>query len=174
MKTKQGFTIIEMLISMLIMAIFLIVSLGVGRGTVQRANLTKSINTFIADFNLCRQMAARLNRHVAIAFNNEGTGYQIRVQNEVAVPLTEDVNSYRVEREVYPNEKEQFLTGFSDFSVNSMGIIHAYPVVANPVPITVVLNFAAMKTGSSTETDYQQTMTIFPTGGIETKEIKVQ
>lgn len=166
MKTKKnsGYTITEMLVALALIAVVITMAIGVGRSALHRANFTSVLNGFMADFNYARQLATRLNRYVAIDFDNQGRSYQILVQRNIG-----DFVNFDVDREVNPLSGEEFLAGSTDFVVNSMGIIRAYPVVANSPPIQVTLEFI-QKNKANTGTVYKTNVTIFPSGGIKIED----
>lgn len=165
---------IEMLVAIAVMAMVLVLSLRVGRSSIQRASLTAAINGFVADFNYARQLATRENRYVAIDFNNEGTGYVMRIQQRVS-DSPQDEGNYVVHKTVLPMDGDPCFSGAVDFAVNSMGIIRGYPVNPNASPITVTMNFYKAKKGSTASSpviDYEKTITIFPSGGIKIEDKK--
>lgn len=163
-KTNSGYSIIELLVALAMIAILLTISISVGRGAVHRANFTSVLNGFMADFNYARQLATRLNRYVAIDFDDQGRSYQILVQRNIG-----DYVNFDVDRTVEPLGGDEFLASSTDFIVNSMGLIRAYPVVANSPPIQVVLEFI-QKNKANTSTVYKTDVTIFPSGGIKIEE----
>ena len=172
MKKKKGFSVVELLIAIAIMALVVVLSLQVGRSSVQRASFTAAINEFVADFNYARALATRENRYVAFDFNSDGTSYTLRILKGVSLdPQLED--SYMNQKIVQPMDGQPCFSGATDFAVNSMGVIRQYPVNPNASPITVTLNFFKAKPGTEYTTpvmDYQKTITIFPTGGIKIED----
>ncbi len=174
MKKKRGCSVVVLLVAIAIMAVLLVLSLQVGRSTMQRASMTAAINEFVADFNYARLLATRENRYVAFDFNDDGSGYTMRILRRVSLnPQLEA--SYDNHKIASPMNGEPCFSGASDFAVNSMGIIRSYPVNPNTNPTSVTLNFFKAKTGSDPDTpviDYQKTITIFPTGGIKIEDTK--
>ncbi len=172
MKKKRGFSVVEMLITLGIIAFLLVLSLQVGRSSVQRASFTAAVNNFVADFNYARQLATRENRYVAFDFNDEGSSYNILILRGVGLD-PQDEDNYRNHKVASPMEGEPCFTGASDFAVNSMGVIRQYPVDPNASPVTVTLDFYKARTRAGTgEKDYEKTITIFPTGGIKIEDKK--
>jgi len=172
MKKKKGFSVVELLVTIGIMALILVLSLQMGRRSVNRASFTAAINNFVADFNYARQLATRENRYVAFDFSSDGTSYTIRILRGVGLdPQLED--SYKNDKKAEPMDGEQCFSSATDFAVDSMGVIRQYPVDPNSSPITVTLDFfkIASKGGTGTsEKDYEKTVTIFPTGGIKIED----
>jgi hypothetical protein len=151
----------------------LVISMQVGRSSIQRASFTAAINEFVADFNYARALASRENRYVAFDFNPNGKSYTLRILKGVSLdPQLE--GSYINHKIVEPMDGKPCFSGATDFAVNSMGVIRQYPVDPNSSPITVTLNFyKAKQTGTeftTPEKDYQKTITIFPTGGIKIED----
>ena len=175
MKKKRGFSVVEMLVAIAIMAVVLVLSLRVGRSSIQRATMTAAINGFVADFNYARLLATRENRYVAFDFDDEGATYAIRILRSVGLdPQLED--SYKNHKIGRPMDGAPCFSGVTDFAINSMGVIRQYPVDPNSSPITVTINFFKAKSGTEYDTspvkDYEKTITIFPTGGIKIEDKK--
>jgi prepilin-type N-terminal cleavage/methylation domain-containing protein len=172
MKKKRGFSVVEMLVAIAIMAVLLVLSLRVGRSSMQRASITSAINEFVADFNYARQLATRENRYVAFDFNDNGASYTIRILRQVSLdPQLTD--SYEDHKFASPMGGDPCFSGVTDFAVNSMGVIRQYPVDPNTSPITVTMDFYRAKAGSGSTPsvkDYEKTITIFPTGGIKIED----
>jgi hypothetical protein len=111
-------------------------------------------------------LAAKDNRHTAIIFNNNGTGYDIVIQKDIETLPTTDVSTYIVNKTVRPMEGEEFFDGTkaTDFAFNSTGIIRAFPVDLNSDPIQFSLTFFKMDKGSKI---YKKTIRVYPSGGIK-------
>jgi prepilin-type N-terminal cleavage/methylation domain-containing protein len=174
MKKKRGFSVVEMLVAIAITALILVLSLQMGRSSIQRSTFTAAINQFVADFNYARLLATRENRCVAFDFNNDGATYTIRVLRGVGLD-PQDADNYRSQKTGSPMDGEACFSGATDFAINSMGVIRQYPVDPNSNPITVTLNFYKAKKGTESTTlvkYYQKTITIFPTGGIKIEDTK--
>ena len=174
MKKKRGFSVVEMLVAIAIMALIVVLSLQMGRSGIQRSTFTAAINQFVADFNYARLLATRENRYVAFDFDSKGATYTIRVLRSVGLdPQVAD--NYRIQKTGSPMDGEACFSGVTDFAINSMGVIRQYPVDPNSNPITVTLNFYKAKKGTESAApvkDYQKTITIFPTGGIKIEDTK--
>lgn len=172
MKKERGFSLLEMLVTLVITALILVLSLQMGRSSINRASFTAAINTFVADFNYARQLATRENRYVAFDFKDDGTSYAIRILKGVGLdPQLED--SYKNDKITQPMDGEACFSGATDFAVDSMGVIRQYPVDPNASPITVTMYFykTAISGGTGTsEKDYEKKVTIFPTGGIKIED----
>jgi prepilin-type N-terminal cleavage/methylation domain-containing protein len=160
-KHSKGFTIIEMLITLAVLAALIVVSVGVGRSAIQRANFTSALNNFVADVSYARQLASRTNRYVAIDFNDAGSSYTIKVQDKLG-----DYTTFNDDRTIDPMSGQQFVENFSDFTINSVGMIRDFPVTAGSGIKTITLDFIQLNsvTGSY---DYKKTVTLFPSGGIK-------
>jgi prepilin-type N-terminal cleavage/methylation domain-containing protein len=163
---KRGYSVVELLVTIALLATILAISIGIGRNAMQRANFTSVLNGFMADFNYARQLASRLNRYVAIEFDDEGRTYTMLVQRNVG-----DFINFDHHKTVDPLGGQEFYDPLTarDFVVNSMGIIRPYPVVANAAPIQVVLDFV-QKRKSTGSTAYKTQVTIFPSGGIKIED----
>lgn len=168
MKKNEGFTVVELLVTVSIFALFVAISLRIGHSTVQRSSFNAAINQFVADFYSVRQLAAMENRYVAIVFDPSGTSYSIRVQKEVKTTLTANPATYLANKEVTPMAGDEFFESgnVADFAINSTGVVRAYPVVPSSDPVQLTLNFFK-KDRASEEIEYQKRIWIYPTGGIK-------
>lgn len=172
-KKAQGFTIIELLVVIVVLALIIIMSVSVGKSAIQRSGFTSGVNQFVADYNYARQLAARQNRYVAFQFNAAAGSYNILVQRASHVDLS-NPNSYTHHKTNAPLEGEAFFTASNDFAVNSMGIIRQYPVNVNAQPINIRINFFKKSAGGAGGTEYTRDLIIYPYGGIRlTDPVKV-
>lgn len=165
MKKNKGFTLIELMVTLAIVAVFLTLSLAVGRSTMQRASFNSAYNQFISDFYYARQLASKEGRYVAMVFDPLGKFYTLRIQTTIDADLTNDAN-YIDLKKVDPLEGREFFSGAIDFAFNSTGTIRAYPVNVDADPISFPITFFK-KNESTGEPDFQKTIWIYPSGGIK-------
>ena len=175
MKNKKGFSIVELLVTLMLLAVLIVMIGSTGKDAIQRSSFTSAVNGFVADLDLARQLAARENRYVAFDFDEAGTKYVMKVQQRVGVsPMNE--NNYDPVKEVSPLDGEQFVEYPRDFAVNSEGFTMAYPVNPSSGPISVDLKFIKKKNREASALDqnydYYRSIVIFPSGGIKIEEQK--
>jgi hypothetical protein len=163
-------TIVEVLVTLAILGMVILMGLSLGKGQIQRAGFTSAVNQFVADLAYARQLACRENRFVAFTFNPECSNYTIMVQRRIGLDLMQQ-SSYRVEKIVEPLNGEQFVETPSDFAVNSLGIIHNYPIGVNSIPTTVTLNFIKLDRATGVKS-YASKLTLFPSGGVKIEKQK--
>lgn len=167
MNKKEGFSIIELLISLVVMAVIILFTLNIGRSAMQRAGFDSAVNQFVADYNYARQRAAQTNRYVAFVFNPTAGSYNILVQNASHVSLA-DPNNYALYKTIAPLNGEAFFNVSDNFAVSSTGVIHRYPVIVTAPPISINITF--FKKSQKGKDDFQRFMTIFPYGGLKLTE----
>lgn len=170
MNKKRGMTIVETLVTLAIIGMVILMGLALGKGQIQRADFTSSVNQFVADLGYARQLASRENRYVVFKFNAESSNYTMMVQRFIGLDLSQE-NSFRLEKIVEPLNGEQFVETPSDFAVNSMGIIHSYPISINSTPTTVTLNFIKLDRATGAKS-YASKLTLFPSGGVKIERQK--
>ncbi len=172
MKRKRGFTVIELLVTILIMALLMTISLGFSRHAINRANFNSSVNKFVADFSYARQLASRMNRYVAIDFDKSGGFYAILTQNQIGV-FSQD--KFSVDRTYHQPNNQKFFDGDTAQSliINSMGIVRNFPMNPGDPPRSVTIEFVQENQSSWDTSKYKKQVTIYPTGGIKIEEIKV-
>jgi prepilin-type N-terminal cleavage/methylation domain-containing protein len=170
MNKKRGMTIVEMLVTLAILGMVILMGLSLGKGQIQRADFTSAINQFVADLGYARQLASRENRYVAFKFNPGCSNYTIMVQNRIGLDLSQESN-FRFEKVVEPLNGEQFVETPTDFAVNSMGIIHNFPISINSTPTTVTLNFIKLDRATGVKS-YASKLTLFPSGGVKIERQK--
>ena len=166
MKKIRGFTLVETMITLTVLAVFVVLSINFGLSSIKRASFNAAFNGFIADFYHARQLAAQENRHAAIIFNNNGTSYDIVIQKDIETLPIADVNTYIVNKTIRPMAGEEFFDGSkaSHFAFNSTGIVRAFPVDLNSDPIQFSLTFFKKDRGSIV---FQKTVRVYPSGGIK-------
>ncbi|MCP4158414.1 MAG: hypothetical protein GY757_62520 [bacterium] len=188
MKKNNGYTVIEVLISLSVLAAILIMIVGMGRSAIQRASISSIANGFIADFSFAKQLATRENRYIAIEFNAFGTGYSIKRQVEIGnLTNTKTTGSgpnwftVRTATPLTENKKERSFfeyTGIHHLAVNSVGEVYEYdptagdgsPRITNMQPVDRVIDFFIKMSNQETHKDYEKTMRIYPSGGIKVEE----
>lgn len=166
MKKNRGFTLVETMITLAVLAIFAVLSINFGLSSIKRASFNAAFNQFIAAFYHARQLAAKDNRHTAIIFNNNGTSYDIVVQKHIETLPIADASTYIVNKSVRPMDGEEFFDGSkaTDFAFNSTGIVRAFPVDLNSDPIQFSLTFFKIDRGRKV---FQKTIRVYPSGGIK-------
>lgn len=167
MKNKKGFTLVELLISIIVLATFLAMSLSIGRSSLQRAKFTDAFNTFIADFYYARQLAAVQNKYVAFVFDSQGRNYTIRIQKGFNVNLASE-DSFIDFKTVSPLAGEAFfdVKQGGDFAFNPMGVVRAYPVDIGKNAVSARIEFFK-KHQATGNIDFKKTVWIYPSGGIK-------
>lgn len=167
MKNKKGFTVVELLVTFVVLAGFLAMSLSIGRSSLQRAKFTDAFNTFVADFYNARQLASVENKYVAILFDDSGRFYTIRIQSEYGVDLASE-DSFIDYKTVTPMNGDPFFTVIEggNFAFNPMGVIRAYPVNVNLDAISAKIEFFK-KHDATGAVDFKKTIWIYPSGGIK-------
>jgi prepilin-type N-terminal cleavage/methylation domain-containing protein len=170
MNKKRGMTIVEVLVTLAILGLVILMGLSLGKGQIQRADFTSAVNQFVADLGYARQLASRENRYVAFLFNPGCSNYTIMVQKRIGLDLTQE-SSFRFEKVVEPLNGEKFVETPSDFAVNSVGIIHTYPISVNSTPTTVTLNFVKLDRATGVKS-YESKLTLFPSGGVKIERQK--
>jgi prepilin-type N-terminal cleavage/methylation domain-containing protein len=165
-KRNRGFSVIELLISIALIGMIVVVSIGIGRSAISRANFTTAMNQFVADVAYARQLASRTNRYVAIEFSDDGASYTIWVQRGLG-----SFTIFDVDKKVDPLNGGEFFDPdkATDFTVNSMGIIRPFPLVANAQPITATIDFIQTNKASG-NVEFKNTVTIYPSGGIKIED----
>lgn len=157
---------IEMMLTMILVAVMTILAIGIFRSTAQRSNFTSAVNQFVADFSYARQLASKTNRYVAIRFHNSGTFYTVLTQNK-----TGNYTDFSVNKKVYPLNMDQAFDGelTQDFVVNPMGLVRLFPVTANSQLASVDIQFFQNNKNVDSKR-YKRTIHINPSGGIKLKD----
>lgn len=164
-------TIVEVLVTLAILGMVIIMALSLGKGQIQRADFTSAVNQFISDLGYARQLASRENRYVAFKFNADCSNYTMLVQRRIGEHDLSQEESYRFEKVVEPLNGEKFVETPTDFAVNSIGIIHKFPVNINSTPTTVTMNFIKLDRATGAKS-YESKLTLFPSGGVKIERQK--
>jgi len=171
MRKNKGFSLVELLVTILVIGIIAAIGMTLNRDTVRKTDVAAAFNTFLSDYNFARQLAARENRIVAFHFHDDGYTYSIMKLRAITQDATSTA-SYETIKTISPVGKpERFIEGTTggalDFSINSMGMIQDYPInAANPSPKMVLYFYAKASSSSSYAAPvFVKRMTIFPSGG---------
>ena len=70
MKSRKGFTVIELLVTLIIFTVTMLVVLGLGGGKISRTGLKDSANEVIGMINKTKMRAAKENRPIALSFTD--------------------------------------------------------------------------------------------------------
>ena len=167
MKNKKGFTIVELLVTITVLAGFLAMSLSIGRSSLQRAKFTDAFNTFVADFYNARQLASVENKYVAILFDEFGRSYTIRIQAKYGVNLASE-DSYIDYKTVRPLNGEAFfdVKVGGNFAFNPMGAVRSYHVNVDMNTSSCEIEFFKKHEATGT-VDFKKTIWIYPSGGLK-------
>ena len=169
MNRKKGFSLIELLITMLLLAMVVAMALRVGESVTSNSRITGLINNFLADFSQAKLLASAENRYVAIIFSPDRRSYTLQKQTDVSV-----YTGWTLVKTVTPFSDRTFFdsANVSDFAVNSTGEVRALPININASPAGVILKFYIRK-GKGTAIDpiaYNRTIQIFPYGGLKVEK----
>jgi prepilin-type N-terminal cleavage/methylation domain-containing protein len=169
MKTKKGFTVVELLITLALLSIIVVLTLRVGESVTANSRITGLINNFLADFSQAKLLASSENRYVAITFSADGRSYTIQKQTDVSDYLTWTL----VKTEIPLSDRTFFNSAdVSDFAINSTGEVRSLPIDITASPAGVILKFYIRK-GGGTPSDgiaYNRTIRIFPSGGLKVEK----
>ncbi|MCP5107960.1 MAG: prepilin-type N-terminal cleavage/methylation domain-containing protein [bacterium] len=172
MKKNKGFTIVEMLVTVAVLAIFLGLTLNISQSSLQKASFTAAFNQFVADFYYARQLASLENRYVAIIFDVSGRFYDISVQTTIDADLS-DPATYIHHKRTEPLGGKPFFdySATQDFTFSPTGVVRPYPLDFNDDPISLTLTFYKAQEisqgGSYAVKYYKRTVRIYPSGGIK-------
>jgi len=165
--TKKGFTLVEMLIIIMLIGIFAVISVQIGRSVIQRTSSVNAVNTFISDVTSIKQSAIKENRYFAISFNADGVSYRIQRQTTVGnLANWTDVSTEK------PLDGKEFFDpaivtgGWTGFAVNPIGMVYNLPIAAGAVPASQNLTFRLPGKTAGTY-DYVKNILIFSNGGIK-------
>lgn len=170
MRKKFGFTLVELLVILGLIAILVTLTLRVGDSITFNSRITGLINNFLADYSSAKLIASAENRCVAVTFSANGRSYTIQKQTDVS-----NYNNWTLVKTVTPfSDRPFFNVGeVSDFAINSTGEVRSWPIaVPLTTPTNVTLAFYIRK-GSGASGDpiaYRRTIQIFPYGGLKVEK----
>lgn len=159
-KKENGFTVVELLITVLFLAILLGMALRVGKSARQQSEFAAGINTFVADLSTARQWASRENKYMAFEFDTGGSSYKMLTQRKVYG------TDFKEWKKVEPLDGMPFISTSTNFAVSPMGLIVPYPFLPGSQPFNVKLEFVK-KDDVTGDLSYKKTLTIFPYGGVK-------
>ncbi len=173
---NNGFSVIELLVSVIIVGVLLGLVLTVGRHTIKRSEFTSTLNQFVSDVAYARQLAARENRYVAVVFDATGTEYtnqlETKISGNIAAAESDADYNFTVVKRVEPMNGQQFNDGsVKGFLVNSVGETYKFPYdLLNPEPARVTVRFfrvlGAKEGEPSTAYEIERYITLTPLGGL--------
>jgi Tfp pilus assembly protein FimT len=161
MRKKSGFTVVELLVTLLFLSIVIVMVAQIGPSVTANARFTGMMNNFQADYSAAKLLASAENRYVAVIFSTDGHSYSIQKQTDIL-----NFNNWTLVKTVTPFTDQVFNAGdLSSFAVNSTGEVQAYPI-PNPLgaPSNIELKFYIEVKGKKT---YSRTIKIFPYGGFK-------
>lgn len=169
MTKKRGFTLVELLITMFILAVLIVMVARIGENVTANSRISGLINNFLADFSQAKLIASAENRYVAITFSSDGFSYAISKQTDITDPTT-----WTLVKTVRPlSDRTFFNTGeVSDFAINSTGEVRPLPIDLTVSPSGTSLRFFIRK-GRGLSTDeiaYDRTIQILPYGGLKVEK----
>ena len=169
MTNKRGFTIVELLITMFMLAVLVVMVARIGENVSASSRMTGLINNFLADFSQAKLIASAENRYVAITFSPDGLSYIISRQTDIT-----DLTAWSPVKTVKPFSNRVFFSasGVSDFAINSTGEIRPLPIDLTQSPSGTTLKFY-MRKGRGASTDavvYNRTIQILPYGGLKVEK----
>jgi Tfp pilus assembly protein FimT len=161
MRKKSGFTVVELLVTLLFLSIVIVMVAQIGPSVTANSRFTGMMNNFQADYSSAKLLASAENRYVAIIFSSNGHSYSIQKQTDIT-----NFNNWTLVKTVTPFSSQAFNAGdLSSFAVNSTGEVHPYPI---PTPLgapgNIELKFYIEVKGKKT---YSRTIQIFPYGGLK-------
>lgn len=168
MKAKNsGFTLIELLVVIGLVAVIVVMSISIGKGSIQRAAHANAVNMLISDISSVKQQAIKENRYFAIEFDSSGASYSIQRQTTVG-----NISTWTKISDVTPLDGDIFfdaskITGsWKGFAINPMGVVYDLPLVAGATPKSQQFSFFSKNKRSGVVT-YQKTFIVYANGGIK-------
>lgn len=90
-RRQHGFTLVELMITIMVAAILLVVAVPAMQTLVQNNRLTTQTNDFVSALQLARSEAAKRNRQITVTTRSAGGGWEV-LDNQIALrvvqPLT--------------------------------------------------------------------------------------
>lgn len=174
MKTKNGFSVVELLIVIAVLAVIVTMTARVGESVTANSRITGLVNNFLADFSSAKLLASTENRYVAITFSGDGNSYTLQKQTDIT-----NFNNWTPVKTVTPFTDRPFFTPgeVSDFAVNSTGAVRLLKSDGTPDMTTAVgtisQNFYIRKGrgGAGDPVVYRRTIQIFPYGGLKVEKL---
>jgi prepilin-type N-terminal cleavage/methylation domain-containing protein len=169
MTKKSGFTVVELLVTMLMLAVLVVMVARIGENVTANSRISGLINNFLADFSQAKLIASSENRYAAITFSPDGLSYTISKQTDIT-----DLTTWTPVKTVKPFSDRTFFisSSVSDFAVNSTGEVRPLPIDLTQSPSGISLRFFIRK-GSGLLTDaiaYDRTIQILPYGGLKVEK----
>ncbi len=166
MRKNPGFTLIELMITLVMLSILVVMVIQIGPSVTAQSRFRGLLNNFQADYASAKLLASAENRYVAITFSADGRSYTIQKQADIT-----NYNAWTLVKTVTPlsDNMSFFASGeVEDFAVNSTGEVRAFPV-PNPLgaPTNIYLRFNYKSKGKRV---YQRTIQIFPYGGMKVEK----
>lgn len=78
MKSKKGFSLIEILITLVIASILLVMASSMFRNYEKKTHLREAVGSYISDLKLAKQLAISQTVHYAITINKDNNSYSIQ------------------------------------------------------------------------------------------------
>lgn len=172
----NGFTVVEILITLAIFGAVIAMVATIGPTIAQKSKLNQAANELISDLNLAKQMASSENRYVAIDFSDDGTFYTIRKQYDITYfdvdPSSLDSEySWIPVKTAKPLEGDQFfrVEDVTDFAFSATGLVRVFDY-SNPDPTQITLTVFIKKKRYAGNIDFKKKIKIYPYGGVRVEE----
>lgn len=167
MKRKiRGVTAVELIVTLAVGALLMVMVFNMGTGTFSKASFTNAFNSFVADFYLARQIAARENKYVAVDFDVITNSYSILQQTSLAYGENDAMPFSSVKR-VLPLDGKEFFSDstVTDFVFAPDGTVYVYPLTFDSEPQQLTLTFyTKLNTG---EVGHTKSIRVYPSGGLK-------
>ncbi|MCK4763932.1 MAG: prepilin-type N-terminal cleavage/methylation domain-containing protein [Candidatus Aminicenantes bacterium] len=169
---KQGFTVIELLVVIAIFGAVVAMVASIGPSVGKRAKLNRTVNSFVADINLAKNLASAENKFVAIDFSDDGASYRILKQKDIMYldPTFDTSYGWTYIKTVNPLEGESFFNpdNVVDIAFNSTGQPHDVNTQqAQQFIFTIFVKKSRSGPPEADNIDYIKKVTIYPYGGVK-------